>query len=253
MDELKKGIGRDATKMFDDVHAWVNYEQLLLKCFVGPLQNTATINLNERNNTSRNMGIKQLASSTGPNGCFKAPFLPIFSTTAAQSPSKVDGSTAQSGGDNAEIVPRHDWIQKSNELSLVFYTKPMCNMGVIVRCTSDTNINYEIVIQIRHTLHIFTFEFIEQVDFPPIDTKVNYETGKIEVIFRKSKPELWTNFGLLTRDTLCDIAKVNSLYDVIDRVQITHDSYALALGPRHRQLHVLPIGFHISITANIHG
>lgn len=35
--ELMRGVGRDATKLFDDVHAWVNYQSLLKKCVVGKL------------------------------------------------------------------------------------------------------------------------------------------------------------------------------------------------------------------------
>uniref|UniRef100_A0A6P4ET44 Cytochrome b5 reductase 4 n=1 Tax=Drosophila rhopaloa TaxID=1041015 RepID=A0A6P4ET44_DRORH len=38
VDELMRGVGRDATKLFDEVHAWVNYPQLLGKCYVGPLK-----------------------------------------------------------------------------------------------------------------------------------------------------------------------------------------------------------------------
>ncbi|KAH8270907.1 hypothetical protein KR018_012583 [Drosophila ironensis] len=38
VDELMRGVGRDATKLFDEVHAWVNYPQLLGKCYIGPLK-----------------------------------------------------------------------------------------------------------------------------------------------------------------------------------------------------------------------
>ncbi|KAH8384609.1 hypothetical protein KR093_002639 [Drosophila rubida] len=38
VEELMRGVGRDATKLFDEVHAWVNYPQLLNKCYVGPLK-----------------------------------------------------------------------------------------------------------------------------------------------------------------------------------------------------------------------
>jgi len=31
VDELMRGVGSDATKLFDEVHAWVNYPQLLGK------------------------------------------------------------------------------------------------------------------------------------------------------------------------------------------------------------------------------
>ena len=36
-DELMKAAGKNATNMFDDVHGWVNYENLLEKCFIGRL------------------------------------------------------------------------------------------------------------------------------------------------------------------------------------------------------------------------
>lgn len=68
VDELMKGAGKDATKLFDDIHAWVNYEQLLCKCFVGPLRTTMTINLDVSGHSSRAKSISQLASSTTPNG-----------------------------------------------------------------------------------------------------------------------------------------------------------------------------------------
>ncbi|EDW60558.1 cytochrome b5 reductase 4 [Drosophila virilis] len=42
VDELMRGVGRDATKLFDEVHAWVNYPQLLGKCYVGPLKENVT-------------------------------------------------------------------------------------------------------------------------------------------------------------------------------------------------------------------
>lgn len=44
-EELMKGAGKEATKIFEDVHAWVNYEQLLSKCFLGPLTIAAPLDL----------------------------------------------------------------------------------------------------------------------------------------------------------------------------------------------------------------
>ncbi|XP_037073112.1 cytochrome b5 reductase 4-like [Pollicipes pollicipes] len=34
-DELMRGVGADATDLFDSVHRWVNYEGMLKKCLVG--------------------------------------------------------------------------------------------------------------------------------------------------------------------------------------------------------------------------
>lgn len=245
-----KGIGKDATKIFDDVHAWVNYEQLLIKCYVGPLRSTLTINLDVSGNSSRTKSINQLASSTTPNGCFKAPFLPLFKPPTKSFDSLSTPLTDESFND---IIPRFDWIQKTNELSLVFYTKAMCNPGIIIRNLSGPQSKYEINIQIQQTMHVCNFQLADHVEYPPINIKINNEIGKIECIFRKCVPALWTNFGLLAREQVTDLSNYTYLYDVIERVQITHDSYALVLKPRQSIVHVLPIGYHVSVTANVEG
>ncbi|PSN43861.1 Cytochrome b5 reductase 4 [Blattella germanica] len=36
-EELMRGVGKDATDLFNQVHAWVNYESLLQKCYIGRL------------------------------------------------------------------------------------------------------------------------------------------------------------------------------------------------------------------------
>lgn len=35
--ELLRGAGRDATKLFGEIHPWVNYETMLSACLVGLL------------------------------------------------------------------------------------------------------------------------------------------------------------------------------------------------------------------------
>lgn len=42
-------------------------------------------------------------------------------------------------------------------------------------------------------------------------------------------------------------------YDVITRVQISHDSYAIITKPKQKILQHFPIGYHISVTAKIEG
>lgn len=245
-----KGVGKDATKIFDDVHAWVNYEQLLVKCYVGPLRTTLTINLDVSGNSSRAKSINQLASSTTPNGCFKAPFLPLFKPPTKSSDSYGGPASSTSP---VEVVPRFDWIQKTTELSLVFYTKAMCNPGFTIRHLDGPQAKFEICIQIQYVMHLYNFQLADHVEFPPQLTKINQETGKIECIFRKRVPAVWTNFGLLTREKITDLSNYTYLYDVIERVQITHDSYALVLKPKQSIVQALPVGYHVSVTANVEG
>lgn len=250
IDELMKGVGRDATKIFDDVHAWVNYDQLLAKCFIGPLRNTLTLDIT--NNASGSKSRNLFATSLTPNsGGFKAPFLPLINALD-KSPLKQNVITEVVLPN--EIVPRFDWIQKTNELTLVFYTKSLCNPGLVLRCAGPhIQTKLDISIQIEQVLHIFNFQLAQNCDWPPHSAVVNNETGKIEIILRKSVPTLWSNFGLLNRRKLNDLTHCNYLYDVCDRIQISHDSYALVLKAKQSILQIFPIGYHISVTATIEG
>ncbi|GAB6019576.1 Cytochrome b5 reductase 4 [Chamberlinius hualienensis] len=43
--ELMRGVGTDATKLFNETHQWVNYESMLQKCLVGRLVNNSLTKL----------------------------------------------------------------------------------------------------------------------------------------------------------------------------------------------------------------
>lgn len=71
--------------------------------------------------------------------------------------------------------------------------------------------------------------------------------------FTKATPALWTNFGLLDRRKTTELANCFIEHDVITRVQISHDSYAIIIKPKQNILQHFPIGYHISVTAKIQG
>ncbi|EDV98183.1 cytochrome b5 reductase 4 [Drosophila grimshawi] len=93
VDELMRGVGRDATKLFDEVHAWVNYPQLLGKCYVGPLKDTVA------SKKATDAELLRLPPPSAP----------------------------------AELKPRFDWIQQRRELTLYFYTRRWANPGVLLK------------------------------------------------------------------------------------------------------------------------
>lgn len=243
-DELMKGVGQDATEMFDKVHAWVNYEQILSKCYVGPLINTATTTITVGSKTTSKLtaSLNTLNVQTENSG-FKMP-VATLSTIKHLSTTNMQISAS-------EFIPRFDWIQTSSELIIIFYTHAICNPGFTIEIVSEIDIVIRIFIE--HVVHICTFKFAYPVEWP-LNTKMSNKTGKIEIICRKIKPMLWTSFGLLERKKSTDIScNTTNEYNIITRVQITHDSYVLLLKPKKNIIQHFPIGFHISLTAVIEG
>lgn len=253
VDELMKGVGIDATKIFDDVHAWVNYEQLLGKCLIGPLRNVVTLNIassttNSVGNTidaNANRAKGRTQSITPDGGAFKAPFLPFMSLDKSPSSKQIDAAVPR-----IAIVPRFDWMQKMADLTLVFYTKSWCNPGILINGLDD-NRKLNIFVQIERDVHAFNFELLHQVEWSPSAAVVNHETGKIEITLKKFVPALWSHFGSSNRRKLTDdYSDCNFFYKIDQRTRISHDSYALVLRAANGQIiHQLPLGYHVSVSA----
>nr|CAI5823764.1 unnamed protein product [Callosobruchus analis] len=68
-DELMKAAGIDATKLFEQVHPWVNYDQILQKCYIGrlvavdPSTDTAALFYGEQQNAKKPTNVIRLKES----------------------------------------------------------------------------------------------------------------------------------------------------------------------------------------------
>lgn len=235
-DELIRGIGKDATKLFEEVHAWVNYEQLLGKCYIGPLRNVAIVNLEPLDIVSGTPSKNQSPTST--NGGFRLPFsISLTPTpTAPQSPEK------------SETLPRFDWIQKTSDITIIFYTKSLSNPGLMVEHLSDVEFIIRVIIE--RSTHVFQLKFAHEVRWPCIG-RIALESGKVELVFSKSHPALWTTYGILERKKGGDLEPME--FDAITCHKFNHDSYAIILRPQKKVLQVQPIGHHISVTIRVQG
>lgn len=250
-----KGIGIDATKLFDEVHAWVNYEQLLAKCFIGPLRTSVVLNLDDDGKSRKKISSmnKLPPISTGFLGPQMMKLVQATSLTKAialKSPfgEKVDNN------DYVEIVPRFDWLQNVNDLCIIFYTKARCNPGVTIHFKSaSNNCDIDILILIENNLHVCSMTLAHDVQWPGVLAKVNTDTGKIEVIFKKKHAAIWSSYGQLERRKTNDLSMCNFMYDVVKCAPITHDSYELYLKPIERVHQLFPIGYHVNLTATIDG
>lgn len=170
-----RGAGKDATSLFDSVHAWVNYEQLLSKCLVGPLRNTVTIDFsNSRNkSTKNNSNNSKKASLAGPDD---------ISLSLETTPNSSENR-------KLEIVPRFDWIQKSADIVLTFYTRALCNPGLIVECLNDPK-TYHIRVFVEDVTHLFKVTFFADVRWP-CTIRLSSETGTFFFVYFHTFPYVY--------------------------------------------------------------
>lgn len=159
-----RGAGKDATSLFDSVHAWVNYEQLLSKCLVGPLRNTVTIDFSSSRNKSSSIKKPSLA---GPD----------------KDEVTTSGETTPNNSENRklEIVPRFDWIQKTSDIILTFYTRALCNPGLIIECLNDPKM-YHIRVLVEDVTHLFKITFFADVRWP-CTIRLSSETGTLRLFY----------------------------------------------------------------------
>ena len=161
-DQLLRGAGIDATKLFDQYHAFVNVDQLLAKCFIGPLRNTVTLNL------------KDFTSKQSPSKSK----LPSVLSISSEALSKVFASEKMEPPVlvPVETIPRFDWIQKTSELTFYFYTKSFCNPSISIDNICDKEC--EIKISIARTSNSYKFSFLKSLKWP-CSIRNNLETGNL--------------------------------------------------------------------------
>ncbi|XP_034654756.1 cytochrome b5 reductase 4 [Drosophila subobscura] len=214
VDELLRGVGRDATALFDEVHAWVNYPQLLGKCYIGPLKENAP----------------------GP-------------LTAAD-PLTIDTRDSKP----VEIVPRFDWIQQRSELTLFFYTRSFTNPGLFVRRKDSQQLVARVLLENSgHTFDFQLAGKVEwppkAVRVGAETGKIELVLAKEE----PSPWTSYGTHTSRKLDSL-DIQEETYEYEVLEANDFNQDSFELSLQSVQKEiLMVLPVGHHLNIQVPVDG
>lgn len=221
-EELMRGVGTDATKLFDQVHPWVNYEQLLKKCFIGPLEYVVPINTD----------------------CFKA--IKNINPVKSSKVSSIEATTGTFLKTNVNV--RFDWIQKLSDVTLYFYTKKFCNPGLVLTKKDGRSMCLRLCIAncwYRHSL-----ELHKEVNWPPTNINVSRESGRIEIVFHKTYPNIWQTCGNLNNST--DQENYDCDYEfIIQQIKnFNHNSFALLLRGIDSII-VMPVGHHLTFCCEI--
>ncbi|XP_077268339.1 cytochrome b5 reductase 4 isoform X2 [Temnothorax americanus] len=234
VDELMRGVGKDATKLFDNVHAWVNYQSILQKCVVGRLSRGTS-------STSSTSSITE-KSVTDANNCLPVTLVRSKHPTAQKT---VDENSAVSPNVNI------DWRQTSNSITL-FYQGIRDYPGIYYQLQrfSDTKIIFRLTFEKYIIVH--ELELIADVEWPPM-YKRDFDTMQVDFTFTKRLKDIWKSQGnhTLSRESITN-KRTYKEYEVLSNTPLCKLVNLLVLRAKDF-LELIPVGRHIEVKMNVMG
>ncbi|XP_063243399.1 cytochrome b5 reductase 4 isoform X2 [Bacillus rossius redtenbacheri] len=228
-EELMKGVGRDATQLFNQVHAWVNFESLLQKCQVGHLRKSESSRLPD-------LGLLLFKSKKNSKETLNnKPNYSSDNTASAGNPSAEKSSSGRAS------VPL-DWFQTTDSLTLVYYTRSPCPW-VDVQLKDSADLTVSVAAGEDRLLSRVRLE--GEVSWP-CGVVANADTGKVDVRLRKKCARLWRGLGsVCTDDSAPSAAGLFAAWRVVEVLPVTHDTRLIVLRHPDNVHRVVPVGHHV--------
>uniref|UniRef100_A0A3P8Z8P5 Cytochrome-b5 reductase n=1 Tax=Esox lucius TaxID=8010 RepID=A0A3P8Z8P5_ESOLU len=213
-EELMKAAGIDGTKLFDQVHRWVNYESMLKECLVGRMAVKATTVMKAPPPPTSLLPPASLNLSSS---------LPPLATLPLVPPK--------------DVRPSYDWFQTDVTVNIVVYTKrKLPNSGCSTVDLQDDVLRVEVHLgKMSYMLHLL---------------QTSCAVGKIQVSIHKLVKEKWAELGepMEFHDSLFKRKDRDIFYRecvLVSKTEVTHDTWLFRLQlPSGTAMHV-PVGKHI--------
>lgn len=137
-------------------------------------------------------------------------------------------------------------------ITIIFYTKSFSNPQVEITPPDQENVLY-VYLSYEHQTFVNEIKFNKTIQWP-CHTKINYEIGKIEIIFKKHDGQIWENYGVLKQKSEeFNNTDIRYKYNILNKLQISHNTYLLELQRTDGYKLTIPIGKHIRVFAKIKG
>lgn len=180
----------------------------------------------------------------------------LFYGTKPSSSKKESFLTPQNGSKSnspAKNLPRFDWIQKTDNITVIFYTKNFSNPQIQITTPTKQN-EIKIYLIYSQNCYVNTIKFTSDIHWP-CKIKTNYETGKVEVVFRKIEPKIWDSFGTLRQEVFDqeEVCATKVKYIVLNKCDINYNTCILALQRKDGHRQTIPIGHHVRVVCELNG
>ncbi|XP_071455196.1 cytochrome b5 reductase 4 [Hetaerina americana] len=269
-EELLRGVGMDATKLFNEVHPWVNVESMLQKCLVGRLKPSK----GEGKPSRPKEGLSSL----------------LFSRLKKTENSSIKNGEAEKYG-KPQITkpsglpsPLLDWLQKAESFTLVIYTRRpgLGDSAPSIRVTVKEELKLEVKLKIvKNGIYcscVLPVPLVAPVIWP-CSISLIPDIGKVEIVLQKKFPQIWqyaTNPKTLSpEEVICkplsDFKITNNRVDicsaelkpecrvtyqplkVMNILPVNHDTKLFVLKHSNDVCDSIPIGYHVLLQATVEG
>lgn len=139
-----------------------------------------------------------------------------------------------------------------DSINIIFYTKAFCNPQVEITPLNSDN-TLEVILTYDRLVYTNEITFSRGIHWP-CQLKVNYETGKVEVIFKKLESKIWENYGVLKQKSQeLRPKEFKFKYTVVSKAQVNHNTCLLELQRTDGTKLTVPLGKHVRIFGRVKG
>ena len=231
--ELMKGAGIDSTKIFNEVHKWVNFAGMLKECLVGYLVTDPV--------KRPTQPTKRATLSVTPAAGKSSSSLSVPDTAVFKVPQPASQSAPKSASivvPNNDVMFSFDMYQTNQCVTLITYCKtPKTQFKEV------SYVGHVIKRQLNFLIYHKNKCFVLEIDlFSDIESfQVRQSAVKTEIVLQKSSPENWPSEGTHSKNSekVIDISDsprlINSSIILSKREVLTHDTelYTFNYSPGH--------------------
>ncbi|XP_043509894.1 cytochrome b5 reductase 4 isoform X2 [Frieseomelitta varia] len=234
IDELMRGVGKDATKLFESVHAWVNYQSILQKCVVGRLS---------RGSASGTSPSPTENTVSNTADCSSATLNQITSCT-------THSASQENASDSGLSSIKMEWKQTVPSVTFFYKIARHCP-GLGYELLKRTNSNFIIKLLFDDERLVHKLDLVADVEWPPTCTR-NFETMEVEFTFIKRQKMPWMKYGtqLVTKDITTDL--IYRDYEVVANEPLSSRIHMLIVRAKDF-LQIVHPGRHVKLKLNNFG
>eukprot|EP00041_Stephanoeca_diplocostata_P021402 m.497940 g.497940 ORF g.497940 m.497940 type:complete len:619 (+) comp21819_c0_seq5:277-2133(+) len=281
-EELMRAAGGDGTRLFHEIHPWINIQSFLGKCYVGPLVR-GNGGASERRNGPRKSPLSRSTMSLAvPGGVakplpptssrssdhstrattatFKVPSIPPLGSSGL-APRTTNQELKSNTPDTGSLpLPRRDFYQTSNKVAIVLHglsddpAFTLSNVAVHIEAqtchvtVSTPKSQYRLLLALSHEVH-------GDVGQNSPEIQHSGPVGRTKLVIKLSKlheGQNWANLGSPLVEMHNVVAR--SRYQpckIADVSRVTHDSVVLTLIPDDPLDAVFDLGQHVSVRVTL--